>query len=296
MFAVYRDSTASAPAPAPSRRTTGSSNANANSRKNGGFAMLKDSIGGANAIRDKENANPLGKATKRTAQGGKAKKAEFGPEAGDCARKVGLVKVTERPATKPTTLSTTNGICTGTLRTRVLPPLPPLEPESVPENPCVAPVSRSRARKEGSTLPLDRCPDSPASAVDSGYGKFSDLEGGLDFDDESDMSLDVAVVDVGEANRRARALTESPLAEITQAFTGLGRFSNSNVPASPSPSQQILHRHSSIPRRSSPSKSASALPARLRPYSTTSTTRKIKPGQTTAEPPRAAPVARSMRF
>ncbi|GAA5959859.1 hypothetical protein JCM3765_000623 [Sporobolomyces pararoseus] len=308
LFAVYRDTTAVQPSQPTSRRArevSSNSSSSTNNRKKDGFAVFRDNGRSVNGLQEKENMDPLSKSGKKAGLSGKGKKVHS--DSGDCtgvSSKGKLVmgeRVVKR-SSKSTTVSM-NGICTGTLRTRELPPLPPLESDpteehpvqpsstSTPEVPSIVEIPRADSPLP-SSVPLQSV-DSPASNVDSGYGKVSDgdleLEGGIDLDDESDMSLEV---DATELNRRARALTESPLAEITQAFTGLGRFSNA-APASPSPT---LNRPvPSLRKRSSPLKSVSALPPRLRPYSTTATTRKIKPGQTTAEPPRTAP-SRSLRF
>ncbi|GAA6010679.1 hypothetical protein JCM11491_002892 [Sporobolomyces phaffii] len=311
LFAVYRDPGAVEPAPPASRRANGaSSNSNNNTRKkDGAFAVWTDSTRPAALIRalEKENLDPsrLG-GGKKAALGAKAKNVKPSDGRSSC----GPVKAVmgERRVKRVTPVASTNGICTGSLTTRELPPLPPLEPESTSPRASMPSRTASPPRRTLSS-PVVECGDSPASNVDSGYGKVSDSERALDYDDESDMSLDVDdAFDPRESDRRARALTESPLAEITQAFTGLGRFSN--APASPSPSSQTLVaqiRRSALPpapkthKPSSPSKSLSALPPRLRPYSTTATTRKVKPGQTTADVPKLGPSAtatatRSLRF
>lgn len=171
--------------------------------------------------------DPLGKTGKKVGLSGKGKKVHS--ESGDCTgpsskgKSVMGERVSKR-VSKPTVASA-NGICTGSLRTRELPPLPPLESDSVCEppiqlsstsTPVAPPIAEiSRADSPPPSTAALRTIESPASNVDSGYGKISDgdleLEGGIDLDDESDMSLEV---DTAELNRRARALTESPLAEV----------------------------------------------------------------------------------
>ncbi|GAA6059285.1 hypothetical protein JCM10212_006678 [Sporobolomyces blumeae] len=316
LFAVYRDPTLPAPGQASSQRSTGSTNM----RRKDGFAVFRATTGASANAGHKENIDPFSLGGGKKVSGlGKGKKAAMGAkslEAGSCsAASTKSSVLSSRPTRIPKTASlsqpSTNGICTGTLRTRVLPDLPPLEPETdavkassasgrPPHRPAGLDLTRSQLPTLGNSS--ERCLDSPASNVDSGYaasGKASDTEleagledGGANFDDESDMSLDVdgSEITTHEANRRARALTESPLAEVTQAFTGLGNFSN--APASPSPTQVALNRVVPPPRsRTSPSKSVSSLPPRLRPYSTTATTKKVKPGQTAPAQPKAAPTS-----
>ncbi|GAA5853377.1 hypothetical protein JCM3766R1_006924 [Sporobolomyces carnicolor] len=323
LFAVYRDTGAPRSSHAASRRAGGgptpsssnNNNNNNNIRQKGAFAVLRDTP----KLNEKENLDPVARPIGKLGKGIVHKKAHPIPVAADCNASRGAFghKSVQRSHNAPTVVSA-NGICTGTLKTRVLPPLPPLEEplvaaRSVDRARLVSPVAPSRI---GTTSPVratgvvrsEAC-DSPASNVDSGYGRASDCDDrsidtveevqGATFDDESDMSIEV---DTNELNRRARALTESPLAEITQAFTGLGRFSN-NLPGSPSPlstttvaapSPSLTRTDKKTKKTCSPSRSMPALPpSRLRPYSTTATTRKVKPGQTAPEPPTSEPPSRS---
>ncbi|GAA5915644.1 uncharacterized protein JCM6883_000703 [Sporobolomyces salmoneus] len=313
LFAVYRDTSAVPTSQSTSKRANGSSsNLSVNNRKKDGFPVFRDTARGVNGLQEKENLDPLGKGGKRSAMSGKGKKVcSDGTKPGETTKgKAVMGDRIVKKVNKVSTAASENGICTGTLKTRVLPPLPPLESDSPsptiepspPSVPSVVDISLGATPAKPTLNSSQRSIDSPASNVDSGYGKVSDNdlelgEDGVEFDDESDMSIEV---DTNELNRRARALTESPLAEITQAFTGLGRFSNSNAPASPSPlnldrdpSSASLLRN----KRSSPTKSVSALPPRLRPYySTTATTKKIKPGQTAPLAPKSGPSSRSLRF
>ncbi|GAA5830257.1 hypothetical protein JCM5353_005366 [Sporobolomyces roseus] len=315
LFAVYRDTTALPPSHSTSRRTGTSINPGANIKKKDGLSVFRDNTPSSNGQLEKENLDPLNKGGKKVLSGGKGKKPVMSGKSdcgsgGNAVKPVAMGDRMVKKVQQPTTRPPTNGVCTGTLRTRTLPPLPPLESEEVqiplaptaPLPPPVTEISRPKSPAPRNNLP--RSAESPASNVDSGYGRVSDLDRG--FDDESDLSLEVESVegdDAREGNRRARALTESPLAEITQAFTGLGRFSNNNnnnnfdnTPASPSPSQYISQRPKLPRTRSSPSKSVSALPPRLQPYSSlNATTKKLKPGQLAATAPKAAP-SRSLRF
>lgn len=164
----------------------------------------------------------------------------------------------QKLATKrTTTTASTNGICTGTLRTRVLPDLPPLPlpaAEVADSTPAAAPTTVSSTRQpirrkpsvaaelslprpgSAESSPRSSCDQSYASATDSGYAQspgappvheadFNELEARTEgmFADELDSDMSLASVEEHEeeeviasfdANRRARALTESPLAEV----------------------------------------------------------------------------------
>lgn len=227
LFAVYRDTTALPPSHSSSRRTGTSINSGANIKKKDGLSVFRDNTPSGNGQLEKENLAPLNKGGKKVLSGGKGKKPVMSGKS-DCGDSGGgnavkpvamgdrMVKKVQQPTTRPC-----NGVCTGTLRTRTLPPLPPLESEEVqiplaPTAPLPPPVTEiSRPRSPAPRNDLPRSAESPASNVDSGYGRVSELDRG--FDDESDMSLEVESVegnDEREGNRRARALTESPLAEV----------------------------------------------------------------------------------
>lgn len=234
LFAVYRDTGAPQSSHAASRRAGGgptpssSNNNNNNIRQKGAFAVLRDTP----KLNEKENLDPVARPIGKLGKGIVHKKAHPIPVAADCNASRGAFghKSVQRSHNAPTVVSA-NGICTGTLKTRVLPPLPPLEEppvaaRSVDRARLVSPVAPSRI---GTTSPVratgvgrSEARDSPASNVDSGYGRASDCDDrsidtaeevqGATFDDESDMSIEV---DTNELNRRARALTESPLAEVS---------------------------------------------------------------------------------
>ncbi|SCV74353.1 BQ2448_6785 [Microbotryum intermedium] len=130
-----------------------------------------------------------------------------------------------------------NGECTGTLRTRVIPGFSSTDDEQDPSTPPVVRKSsaalRSKHSAAGNHRPvrLDDALAEHSPAHDSGYAPSP--TSASDVDSGSKHSFDLS-----NADRRARALTESPLAEVTEAFTGLGRFTNRNFadrPASPSP-------------------------------------------------------------
>ncbi|KAM0747186.1 hypothetical protein T439DRAFT_328948 [Meredithblackwellia eburnea MCA 4105] len=131
----------------------------------------------------------------------------------------------------------------------------------------------------GATRSASGSPMSIRSGRDSGYGMSDASEpevdlvmGGLgmrdrdeddsDEEEEEGETLEDSTIKLSEedddfeSNRKARALTESPLAEVTQAFTGLGSFSFS---PSPSPISTTFnttsHRTQTSPNHS-PSKSA----------------------------------------
>ncbi|KDE08410.1 hypothetical protein MVLG_01445 [Microbotryum lychnidis-dioicae p1A1 Lamole] len=140
-----------------------------------------------------------------------------------------------------------NGECTGTMRTRVIPGFSSTDDEQDSSTPPVVRKSsaaqRSKPSKVGNNRPVrfgdarsQRInPDSGfvehSPAHDSGYAPSPTSES--EVDGRSKHSLEIS-----DSDRRARALTESPLAEVTEAFTGLGRFTNrafADRPASPSP-------------------------------------------------------------
>jgi len=180
-----------------------------------------------NGLQEKENLDPLNRGGKKVGLSAKKKKvySDQGKCSGSTVREKAVMGERIPKKVNRTPMPSENGICTGTLKTRTLPPLPPLEPEStdapiqLSSAPTPAlPPSITEIPRAASPLPAflaSQCADSPASNVDSGYGKLSDsdleAEGGIDLNDESDMSIEV---DTTELNRRARALTESPLAEV----------------------------------------------------------------------------------
>ncbi|BGP31878.1 hypothetical protein JCM10296v2_003656 [Rhodotorula toruloides] len=322
LFAVYRDETAD-PLPSTSSSRSASSTNRATARR-------KDALEARDGLRrglkqqEKENVDPFARRTVGKDVLGKGKKPALVARSSDGSCGKGVRQLGAKPS-EPLTrqFPSSNGICTGSLRTRVLPDLPPLAP------------AEDTSSGRSSTPSLDRfdappvvdinlastsAPCSPrtasgdrsfSSTVDSGYARSSgrasdddaELEVGTVFRDEreADQSLEAdeePVLDDGEANRRARNLTESPLAEITQAFTGLGGFSAANMSPTPSHTRRPASRPGPpIRTRSSPSKvpSVSTLPLRTVPYSTTATTKRVKPGQAASSAPKTAP-PRSLRL
>ena len=253
---------------------------------------------------------------------GLGKSAKSGDGGSTCAppqvrRGLAAASQVQKTTKTTTTATSTNGICTGTLRTRVLPDLPPLPAtNSTPaaatatatlsntrqpirrKNPSVVEVRLPpppESAESSSRSSSSSCDRSYASATDSGYAQspgapllpvhqndgeqveFNTDDNKLEaartegmFADEMDSDMSLASVEEEEvavtfdANRRARALTESPLAEVhivhafryqtcntlgkiadlffsrpfsfeqvTQAFTGLGGFSVANTSPSP---------------------------------------------------------------
>ena len=237
LFAVYRDTTALPPSQSTSRRRGNSINSGANIRKKEGLNVFRDTTACSNTQLEKENLDPSNKGGKKALSSGKGKKSGMSgkSDCGNAVKSVAMgdraVKQVQQSITRPST----NGVCTGTLRTRTLPPLPPLEtedspislpPSAAPLPPSISEISRPESPNRRTNSEL-RSIESPASNVDSGYGKLSDLDRG--FDDESDMSLEVEDVEEiykGEGNRRARALTESPLAEVSPFSLSLPASSN----------------------------------------------------------------------
>ncbi|BGP24461.1 serine/arginine repetitive matrix protein 2 [Rhodotorula toruloides] len=322
LFAVYRDETADALPSASSSRSASSTNTAKARRKDG--LELRDGHRRGLKLQEKENVDPFARRPHEKEILGKGKKPTLGAKSldGSCGKSV------RRFAAGPSArlakaFPSSNGICTGTLRTRVLPDLPPLVPaEDASSGPFNAPsldpfdaspvVDISLASTSVPASPQTAAGDrSFSSTVDSGYARSSgrasdddvELEAGTVFRDETDVDElleeeEEPVPDDGEANRRARNLTESPLAEITQAFTGLGGFSMANMSPTPSQTRRPAVRPAPPTRtRSSPSKvpSVSTLPLRTVPYSTTATTRRVKPGQAASTAPKTAP-ARSLRL
>ncbi|GAA5848033.1 hypothetical protein JCM9279_007422 [Rhodotorula babjevae] len=318
LFAVYRDDPpVASPSAALGRPLAPSANKSVSARRKDGAPARLDgcSTGGLRVPRlgEKENVDPLGQGVRRLGAGklGKkpsalaAKKGESG--AATAAAACGMRA--SAGAAQRVKGGASNAVCTGTLRTRVLPDLPPLEPgEPVA---ALAPAPRPAAvAPHVADIVLDSGNDSASprtsldarsalsastgsSARDSGYvhsvdGRAGDTSLDMDiaaaFADEEEQEA-ARRVDEREADRRARALTESPLAEITQAFTGLGGFSAANM-ASPTPRPHAARPAPPTRTRSSPSKAAShsAIPTRMVPYaySTSATTKRARPKQTPA--------------
>ena len=340
LFAVYRDDQAVAgPSTALGRPVAPSANKAASARRKDGASAGSSSGGGLRVSRlgEKENVDPLGSNMRGlgAAKLGKKPSALGAKKADSCAATAapacGLRP--SAPAVHRAKGAARNAVCTGTLRTRVLPDLPPLEPDE-PVVATLAPAPRPAAPaphvadiildgndgNDALSSPRTSCDARSAlsastgsSARDSGYAHSVD---GRACDTSLDMDIAAAFadeeeqqagrhVDEREADRRARALTESPLAEvrrlllscpsreneadvwldrlqITQAFTGLGGFSAANM-ASPTPRPHAARPAPPTRTRSSPSKAAShsSLPTRMTPYaySTTATTKRAKPKQ-----------------
>lgn len=134
---------------------------------------------------------------------------------------------TTKPVYRPAAGPTANTICTGTLRTRVLPELAPLSP-CAPSTYDIALPPADHSSPAFSLLSLEST-STPNSAKDSGYAQSvgsarscSDVEGGCsaDFDGEEVQMAewrreeDYTVVLESVGDKKARALTESPLAEV----------------------------------------------------------------------------------
>ena len=271
LFAVYRDDAAGlAPPPAPST----SRGASTNKRLAAAAAPQRRQFDGLGQ-REKENMDPSSMIRKGALLGkGKAtlgKSAKPGDGGSTCAPpqvRRGLAAASQaQKTTKTTTETSTNGICTGTLRTRILPDLPPLPAtDSTPAATATATLSSTRqptrrtkpsvvelrlppppppAPGSAESSPRSSCDRSYASATDSGYAQSpgapllpvhqndgeqvefnnnnnNELEARTEgmFADEMDSDMSLASAEEEEvavtfdANRRARALTESPLAEV----------------------------------------------------------------------------------
>ncbi|GAA5857510.1 hypothetical protein JCM8547_009310 [Rhodosporidiobolus lusitaniae] len=320
LFTVYRDDTAplSLASSSTSRSSAAHNKPSSSSRRLAGDSSSRGGL----RLQAKENVDPF-KVCSDKAVLGKGKKPAMGGKSLDEAKRRTLASKAVHPTTKAAQRArpSANGVCTGALRTRVIPDALFLDASSSSSSSCPSSAPQSAPSTSSSadapqlveiypSSTLSSPSRSPTSATDSGYarstsGKASDEDVELEregqvFADESDAESRRSSMEDREANRRARALTESPLAEITQAFTGLGNFSAANMPPSPSPAVSSFS-HSRPPpptrTRSSPSKSSlSAIPPRMQPYSTTATTKRVKPGQGAASAPRQAPGVKSMRF
>ncbi|GAA5916313.1 hypothetical protein JCM8208_007391 [Rhodotorula glutinis] len=325
LFAVYRDDQAvPGPSSALGRPLAYSANKSVSARRKDGAPPRLDGGSGLRVPRlgEKENVDPLGPGVRGLGAGKLGKKpSALAAKKGDSCAAAQATACGVRAPSGAAQRVKGNAVCTGTLRTRVLPDLPPLEPDE-PVAP-LAPASRAAAaaphvadiildaddKGADSASPrtsLDArsalSASTGSSARDSGYAHSVDGRTG-----DTSLDMDIAAafadeeeqearrqVEEREADRRARALTESPLAEITQAFTGLGGFSAANM-ASPTPRPHAARPAPPTRTRSSPSKTAShsALPTRMAPYaySTTATTKRARPKTTTSatgDKPRAA--------
>jgi hypothetical protein len=144
-----------------------------------------------------------------------------------------------------------NGICTGELRTRILPDLPPLAPPSriflKPSSSAAKATITRRKKNDGELLIISDEGDGDESR-DSGYAKsYSSQEvdvglaavgqghadgsvkemlndniagKGMSRGAEERPSQDIAVSRETDGDRAARGLTESPLAEVRSSSTG----------------------------------------------------------------------------
>ncbi|GAA5981816.1 hypothetical protein JCM10908_004619 [Rhodotorula pacifica] len=345
LFAVYRDDTAAAaPSQACSTARGASTNKLAVRRQDGSFA--RDIAGRGLGLREKENIDPFAPGpVGKSALGkgnGLSKLAKSSDGLPSCAPTLRKGLSASSNAAKPTTsaravtTASANGICTGTLRTRVLPDLPPLPVEAPivePSSARTAPAAANGIKpsvvevrlppSSAESSPRSSCDRSYTSATDSGYAQSprgpsissadasrSEIESSIavafaDEADSSDMSLvGEEQMDVTDSDRRARALTESPLAEVTQAFTGLGGFSIANMSPSPAPPSALfaqspatnLSRPSSLRHPASPTPTTLSLgPVTSLKGPASVATKRLTPSQTNPSAPKAAP-GRSMRL
>ncbi|GAA5880661.1 hypothetical protein JCM3774_000568 [Rhodotorula dairenensis] len=347
LFAVYRDDTLGQPPAPASSASRGSSINKLAARRQGegsGLNLPRRGLG----LSEKENIDPLKPTSAGKGVLGKGKGLGKVAKSAPCRKTLAASPAAPNAVVRPlrrgggNEAPTTNGICTGTLRTRVLPDLPPLlsSPGAEQLRSDQGAATEAAAARKPSVVELrfESTGSSPqssgdrsyASATDSGYAQSPTAstrgtgpldpetrKGNVFADDdvetESDMSLvmmeeeekDEGLVDV-EADRRARALTESPLAEITQAFTGLGGFSVANMSPTPATAGYPAARFSASVSARPPSSlrppvsptrktfsgvrtGAGGVPAFL------GTTKRLKPGQTVPSAPKTAP-GRSMRL
>lgn len=189
---------------------------------------------GAGEWNGKENFDPFAKSALVNLAGKKSLKGEKGEAKA-------TVAMGDKTRGVTTTGSSNNGICTGTLYTRTLPTPPPLPKHYQLQTLPIRPRT-TRARRDVDDLPSSFAPSlasivlppspathvslvdttSPSSAKDSGYAHSeSDPESDMEIVSESDEpsenegeALDDATVTIVDTDRLARALTESPLAEV----------------------------------------------------------------------------------
>lgn len=229
LFAVYQDA-----APAAVRPTTSSLSAKPR-RKALGDGKLKPAAD--DKWKGKENFDPFGKTELGAGSGlgcGKAKCKQ--------GEKSFLAPPSKPLPSKAASSSSTNGICTGNLRTRVIPAwndLPLLPPSSGPSSrrqtteradpPHLLSAASSSSFVAPQVTDLNARSASPAqsfqesllgtpnSAKDSGYARSVGSESELEVesgDDGEDKTIKLPCLLLSEADKRVRALTESPLAEV----------------------------------------------------------------------------------
>ncbi|ORY92798.1 hypothetical protein BCR35DRAFT_349119 [Leucosporidium creatinivorum] len=325
LFTVFHDNTAPPP---PTTTTTKprrtASTQTTNNKPSSSFAIFNDSasskagLAPSNKVLGKENIDPFHPSSLAGNKAGLGKKvltSKLAPPRPSSSSSAAV--------SKPIYHANSNPICTGLLRTRVLPLPDDPAPAPIPVHtsaPTLPPPSPAYSITSTSSLhSVDALGEgTPNSARDSGYAKsissspsvHSDsgsdcdegTEGWASRREEWEEEKTVRIGEVGEkrksrrktkqglegisdlqANRLARGLTESPLAEVTQAFTTLGSFSL--PPQSPSPSP-ITHAPSPLSfakplRRSSPP------PPNPKPYAyppATQTMRKKKPAPSGSVP------------
>lgn len=244
LFAVYRDDMAVA-GPSNAFNPASATLTNKPSSRRQDDAQPLTATRRGLGTREKENDSPfgapaLGKAAFKKGDGPlKVAKSGEGSSRAPVRRGLGASAKVGLQIARPST----NGICTGSLRTRVLPDLPPLPVDSAATGPSVSIVGGDHdsasevlpvveittgETHSAESSPRGSCDRSYASTTDSGYAQSprprtrtrpaaptESLVGDVD-GAESDMSLvgEERPIDVADANRRARALTESPLAEV----------------------------------------------------------------------------------
>lgn len=135
-----------------------------------------------------------------------------------------------RPSATTDVSISANGVCTGTLRTRVMPDLPPL-PRSFrshhnpyPSIPRSKPTSPSTEEVDESALMGMLYPNrfesfgTPSSAKDSGYALSEASRSELEVDGQEMGEMRMGFDEV-DSDTLARNLTESPLAEVRPSFS-----------------------------------------------------------------------------
>ena len=194
LFSVYSDvpSTSATTTAAPKRR---------------GLSSSSGLTSSSSLAYNKENVNPFGLHAAAHGKPGLAVKAKSKsinkPSSASLPACASFTKATYNPPALKSIVASTasaNQICTGTLRTRVLPS--PIRP-STPSSPAFSSLSLG----------------TPRSATDSGYARSVSPDS-LAEDAADEEDCEIAEMERYEleretaGDRRARALTESPLAEV----------------------------------------------------------------------------------
>lgn len=222
LFTVFHDSH-SHPPPCTTRRTTQPSTTN-----NKKLAVYSDAPPAPAPLKattlGKENIDPYSRTTKSTTALGNKNKLAPRPSSSSSSCQLPIpIPITTRQAA-----ASSNQICTGHLRTRVLPlalALPPLDP-------LPAPLPAPLAHHSAPSIPASPASTSSTVKLDDEVGEGRSRKNTSQRKKKMVLGATTRVSDK-EANRRARGLTESPLAEVRlRFFFLLPFFPISSLPSS----------------------------------------------------------------